>query len=50
MGFLKDMRRRAFLAWSNGTQRPRVYVGASRMVEVERSWMRNGEYTQEERP
>lgn len=38
------------MVWSNETQRPRVYVDVSRMVEVERSWMRSGENTQEERP
>lgn len=50
MEFLRDMRRRAFLVWSNETQRPRVSVSVSRTVEVERSWMRSGENTQEERP
>lgn len=50
MEFLRDTRKRAFLVWSNETQRPRVYVDVSRMVEVERSWMRSGENTQEERP
>lgn len=28
---------------NNGARRPRVYVGESRMVEVERSWMKRGE-------